>query len=61
LPRNLRDLNPTTTMSPAGGGAQAGHTAADVFIGARGPGAYLFGSVMDNTEVFFRMLRVLGE
>jgi alkaline phosphatase len=60
VPRNLRDLNPNATMTAQPGGA-AGHSATDVFIGARGPGAQLFGSVMDNTEVFFRMLRALGE
>lgn len=59
-PRNLRDLNPTTTQTVQPAQA-AGHTVADVFIGARGPGANLFGSVMDNTEVFFRMLRALAE
>jgi alkaline phosphatase len=59
LPKNLKDLNPTTTVtisvSPA-----AGHSAVDVPIGARGRGANLFNGVMDNTDIFFRMLRVLG-
>ena len=63
LPRNLKDLNPTTTAvlpSVQGGGA-AGHSAVDVPISARGPGATLFGGVQDNTEIFFKILRALGE
>jgi alkaline phosphatase len=59
LPRNLRDLNPSTTMN-AGVGGVAGHSAVDVPIGAQGPGASLFNGTMDNTEIFFRMLRALG-
>jgi alkaline phosphatase len=61
LPRNLRDLNPTTSLSLPQSAGVAGHTASDVFIGARGPGAQLFGAVLDNTEVFFRMLRSLAD
>jgi alkaline phosphatase len=62
LPRNIRELNPSTTVSPAqtAGGA-ANHTAVDVQISARGPGASLFGGVQDNTEIFFKILRALGE
>jgi alkaline phosphatase len=60
LPRNLRDLNPTTTLQNPAGGA-GGHSAGDVPIGARGPGASLFGGTMDNTEIFFRMLRAIKE
>ena len=59
LPRNLIDLNPTSTRAtplPR----YLDHTATDIFIGASGPGAGLFGQVMDNTEVFFRMLRAVG-
>src|SRR5204863_5806979 len=41
LPRNLRELNPTTTLT-APPGLAAGHSAVDVPIGARGPGASLF-------------------
>ncbi|HEX4998935.1 MAG TPA: alkaline phosphatase [Terriglobia bacterium] len=59
LPRNLKDLNPTTTMNPGVGGV-SGHSAVDVPIGAAGRGAALFNGTMDNTEIFFRMLRVLG-
>jgi alkaline phosphatase len=59
LPRNLKDLNPSTTMNPGMGGV-AGHSAVDVPIGARGRGASLFNGTMDNTEIFFRMLRALG-
>ena len=62
-PRNLRELNPSTTMTPAqvAGGAVANHSAVDVQIGARGPGASLFGGVQDNTQIFFKMLRALGD
>jgi alkaline phosphatase len=58
LPRNLRDLNPTTTLANPPGGT-AGHSAVDVPVGARGPGSSLFNGTMDNTEIFFRMLRAL--
>jgi alkaline phosphatase len=63
LPRNLRELNPTTSIPPGqvGGAGAAGHSAVDVPIGAKGPGANLFSGVMDNTEIFFRILRALGE
>ena len=63
LPRNLRELNPTTNVPPGqiGGGGAAGHSAVDVQISARGPGAGLFGGVQDNTEIFFKILRALGE
>jgi alkaline phosphatase len=60
LPRNLLDLNPTTTLEPPAGGL-SNHSAVDVPIGARGPGASLFNGTMDNTEIFFRMLRALKE
>jgi alkaline phosphatase len=60
LPRNLRDLNPTSTLSPGPAG-QTGHSAVDVPIAAKGPGANLFGGVQDNTEIFFKILRALGE
>jgi alkaline phosphatase len=56
-------LNPTTTVpsSQIGGAGAAGHSAVDVQIAARGPGANLFGGVQDNTEIFFKILRALGE
>ena len=60
LPRNLRDLNPTTALTNPPGGT-GGHSAVDVPVGARGPGASLFNGTMDNTEIFFRMLRALKE
>jgi alkaline phosphatase len=61
VPRNIRELNPSTTLQlPTGGGA-AGHSAVDVPIGARGPGASLFNGTFDNTEIFFRILRALRE
>jgi alkaline phosphatase len=60
LPRNLKDLNPTTTLDPPSGGL-GNHSGVDVPIGARGPGASLFNGTMDNTEIFFRMLRALKE
>lgn len=60
LPRNLRELNPTSTLTAPPGGA-ANHSAVDVPIGARGPGASLFNGTMDNTEIFFRMLHALKE
>src|SRR6185436_13114828 len=62
LPRNLKDLNPTTGQTPPPAlTIPVGHSAVDVPIGARGPGANLFGGVMDNTEIFFRMLHALKE
>lgn len=36
------------------------HSADDVVLTAQGPGAEYFKGVMDNTEVFFGMLRALG-
>ncbi|HVQ65801.1 MAG TPA: alkaline phosphatase [Terriglobia bacterium] len=63
LPRNLKELNPTTNVPPGqipSGGA-AGHSAVDVQVSARGPGASLFGGVQDNTQIFFKILRALGE
>ena len=36
------------------------HTATDIFIAASGPGSRLFGTVMDNTEVFFKILQAVG-
>jgi alkaline phosphatase len=60
LPRNLRDLNPTTTLQNPVGGA-GNHSGGDVPIGARGPGASLFGGTMDNTDIFFRMLRAIKD
>jgi alkaline phosphatase len=62
LPRNLRDLNPTApdlNQLPPGGAA--GHSAVDVPISARGPGSSLFSGVQDNTQIFFKILRALGE
>src|SRR5262249_58196287 len=63
LPRNLRDLNPTTSvpLSQTCPNVVAGHTAVDVPISARGPGANLFSGVQDNTQIFFKILRALGE
>jgi len=63
LPRNIRELNPTVSLPPPapGGPALAGHSAVDVPISARGPGAILFTGVQDNTEIFFKILRALGE
>jgi alkaline phosphatase len=61
-PRNLRDLNPSAAPPPGQApGGQAGHTAVDVPISARGPGASLFTGVQDNTHIFFKILRALGE
>ena len=63
LPRNLKELNPTTNVPPGqiGGSGAAGHSAVDVQVSARGPGAGLFGGVQDNTQIFFKILRALGE
>ena len=36
----------------------ATHTASDIVISAMGRGAFLFTGVMDNTDVFFRVMRV---
>jgi len=40
-----------------GGGSQAAHTATDIPISAYGRGALLFTGVMDNTEVFFKLMQ----
>jgi alkaline phosphatase len=63
LPKNIRDLNPTANLPSGftGAGAVAGHSAVDVQVSARGPGSNLFGGVQDNTEIFFKILRALGE
>ncbi|KAK9752393.1 hypothetical protein K7432_018041, partial [Basidiobolus ranarum] len=36
------------------------HSLQDVPVFATGPGAHLFGRVMDNTEIFFNFAEVLG-
>jgi alkaline phosphatase len=46
-----RDFSPPT---------RAVHTATDVPLSAFGPGAHLFTGVQDNTEVFFKIMYVLG-
>lgn len=62
VPRNIRELNPNSSLSPsAAGGGLGGHSAVDVPLSARGPGSNLFGGVQDNTEIFFKILRALGE
>jgi len=63
FPKNIRELNPTANLPPGftGSGVVAGHSAVDVQVSARGPGASLFGGVQDNTEIFFKILRALGE
>jgi alkaline phosphatase len=62
LPRNLRDLNPTAPdINQLPPPVAAGHSAVDVPISARGPGASLFSGVQDNTQIFFKILRALGE
>lgn len=57
--------NPTTTGEPYSGNIPADdpsevHSADDVILTAMGPGADYFNGVMDNTEVFFGMVRALG-
>ena len=44
---------------PPGDGSSV-HTLQDVPIFASGPGAEVFGRVMDNTEVFFGMADAIG-
>jgi alkaline phosphatase len=39
---------------------QEAHAADDILLNAGGPGSEYFTGVMDNTEVFFGMLRALG-
>lgn len=46
---------PTTT-----GETSEIHSADDVVLMAQGPGSEYFHGVMDNTEVFFGILRALG-
>ena len=36
------------------------HSADDILLNAGGPGSEYFKGVMDNTEVFFGMVRALG-
>jgi len=40
-------------------GSTAVHTASDIPVSATGPGAHRFTGVMDNTDVFFKMLQAL--
>ena len=40
--------------------SQEVHSADDVLLNAMGPGSEYFNGVMDNTEVFFGMVRALG-
>ena len=40
--------------------AQEAHAADDVLLNAGGPGSEYFHGTMDNTEVFFGILRALG-
>lgn len=68
VPRNIKDLNPDSALEPTKwpllpGGLPilANHSAVDVTVGARGPGASLFTGTMDNTQIFFKMLRALKE
>lgn len=44
-----------TGQVPGGGGNQATHTATDIPLSAFGRGASLFGGVIDNTDVFFKL------
>lgn len=39
---------------------EAVHTVDDITLTASGPGAHLFGRLLDNTEVFFNMVHALG-
>jgi alkaline phosphatase len=39
-------------------GGSAAHTASDVPLSAYGPGAWAFTGVMDNTDVFFKLMQV---
>jgi alkaline phosphatase len=41
-------------------GSSAVHSAADVPVSAYGPGHILFTGVYDNTEVFFKVMRLMG-
>lgn len=40
--------------------SQEVHSADDILLNAQGPGAEYFNGVMDNTEVFFGIVRALG-
>jgi alkaline phosphatase len=56
-----RDAAGTFLITGHVAGNSAVHTAADVPLSAYGPGAYSFGGVMDNTDVFFKMAQgVIG-
>lgn len=61
--------NGPTSRDVAGGflvtgqvpGSTAVHTASDIPVSATGPGAHRFTGVMDNTDVFFKILQALNQ
>ena len=65
-PLNTYPANPSVRNSSTGfmvtgqvGGDQAVHTATDVPLSALGRGASLFTGVMDNTDVFFKIMQAV--
>ncbi|MBC8103022.1 MAG: alkaline phosphatase [Cytophagales bacterium] len=61
LNRPLRDSAGGLLVTGQVGGGSAAHTATDIPLSAYGRGASLFGGVLDNTDVFFRVMNgVLG-
>jgi alkaline phosphatase len=64
VPLNTYPANPTVRNAGAGflvtgqaPGEQAVHTATDIPLSAFGWGASLFTGVMDNTDVFFKLMQ----
>ncbi len=63
LPRNLRELNPRRRARGPNGRRRvlAGHSAVDVPDQRSRTRRSLFSGVQDNTQIFFKILRALGE
>ena len=55
----LKDCPPDTDMA-ADALVISGHTASDVPLSASGPGALTFTGTYDNTDVFGKILRLVG-
>ena len=49
----------TGQVSNSGGGGVAAHTASDIPVSAFGRGSSLFFGVMDNTDVYFRIMQAM--
>ena len=58
-PSRIRSPRSSSFLSVTGQvpGGTASHTASDIPLSAYGRGAALFSGTMDNTDVFFRMMK----